>query len=193
MLAVFQKGLNSFYDSIEIDQPPLSSPAPLPAPCCSLTLPIFYALSRLPQKPQRCNLLAKPQRDRRTDGPSDSLKQEGKRQRECPTIRQTRPEATATNNNKSSRNLRYLCCEYAINIVAPSGIDLAHSIGRTDSGTDSSHSLCQWQCQSTTPSGHISTRSDVRHLSPFEATSINAHVGRFKCSSCIQCTFTCAW
>lgn len=72
------------------------------------------------------------------------------------------------NNNKSSRNLRYLCCEYTINIVAPSGIDLAHSIGRTDSGTDSSHSLClrQWQCQRATPTGHISTHSDVRHLSP---------------------------
>lgn len=71
-----------------------------------------------------------------------------------------------SNNNKSSRNLRYLCCEYTINIVAPSGIDLAHSIGRTDSGTDSSHSLWQWQCQCATPTGHISTHSDVRHLSP---------------------------
>lgn len=70
------------------------------------------------------------------------------------------------NINKSSRNLRYLCCEYTINIVAPSGIDLAHSIGRTDS----SHSLCpcqwRWQCQCATPPGHISTHSDVRHLSP---------------------------
>lgn len=41
-----------------------------------------------------------------------------------------------SNNNKSSRNLRYLCCEYTINIVAPSGIDLAHSIGRSDRQRD---------------------------------------------------------
>lgn len=43
------------------------------------------------------------------------------------------PRNNNNNNiNKSSRNLRYLCCEYTINIVAPSGIDLAHSIGLSD-------------------------------------------------------------
>lgn len=149
LLAVFQNGLNSFYDSIEIEQPP----SPL-YPCCLLTLPIFYALSRLPQKTAALQFVSQAterQTDRRTTRQLAAAaagrwgEPEGGSYdpTELPRGNCSQLASNNNNNNKVCRNLRYLCCECAINIIAPSGIDLANSIGRTDSGTDSSHSL--WQ------------------------------------------------
>lgn len=153
MLAVFQNGLNSFYDSIEFDQPPLASYS-LPHPSSLLLTDLAHILCTEPPTTKTAALqfvsqATERQTDRQTIrqpaavAATEGDEAEGVSHDPADSPRGNCSQLPRNNNNnninKSSRNLRYLCCEYTINIVAPSGIDLAHSIGRTDS----SHSLCQ--------------------------------------------------
>lgn len=183
----------------------LNSPPPPSLHVAYWPCPYFMHWAAYHKEPQRCNLLAKPQRDRQTERPHDSLQQlqqggGGTRGRilwsDWTAPRQLQPTGEQQQQQQGLPQLAL----FMLRVRHKYYCAIGHRLGQFN------RTNRQWDRQFTQPVAvavavsvchahwpYIHSHSHIRHLSLLRQHQLMAHVGRFICSSCIQCTFTFTW